>query len=130
MTSDSRFKASLPADATVLFEFRRSLKDWLQTADLESGAQDAFVLAAHEAVANGIEHGDGSPVRVEGSAEDGDLVLEIRSTGSWGSGSPGDGALARRGRGLALMRRLTDELELLVDDGCVTIRLRPTQMLK
>ena len=128
MTSVSRFKASLPADATVLFEFRRSLRDWLQTADLESGAEDALVLAVHEAVANGIEHGCGSPVCVEGSADDGVLVVEVTTKGSWEPGSGEDDALAQRGRGLTLMRRLTDKLELQVDDGCVTIRLRPSQM--
>jgi anti-sigma regulatory factor (Ser/Thr protein kinase) len=128
VTSDSPFKASLPADATVLFDFRRSLRDWLQTADLESGAEDALVLAVHEAVANGIEHGRGSPVRVEGSANDGGLVVEVTTKGSWEPGSEEDGALAQRGRGLTLMRRLTEELELLVDDGCVRIRLRPSLM--
>jgi anti-sigma regulatory factor (Ser/Thr protein kinase) len=126
--TDSRFKASLPADATVLFEFRRSLRHWLHTADLESGAEDALVLAVHEAVANGIEHGSGSPIRVEGSADDGDLVVEVTTNGSWDPRSTEDGALAQHGRGLTLMRRLTDKLELLVDDGCVTIRLRPSLM--
>jgi anti-sigma regulatory factor (Ser/Thr protein kinase) len=121
-------KASLPADPAVLFEFRRSLREWLQTAQLDPGAQDALVLAVHEAVANGIEHGSGLPVRVEGSAEDGYPVVEVTTEGSWQPGRSGlDGALAERGRGLALMRGLTDQLELLVDDRCVTIRLRPSQ---
>ena len=116
------------ADASVLFEFRRSLRGLASTADLESGAEDALVLAVHEAVANGIEHGRDSPVRVEGSATDGGLVVEVTTKGSWDFGSTEDGALAQRGRGLTLMRRLTEELELLVDDGNVTIRLRPWLM--
>ena len=120
MTSDSRFKASLPADAAVLFEFRRSLRDWLQTADLESGAEDALVLAVHEAVANGIEHGGGSSVRVDRRADVDDLVVAVTTEGSWDLGSGEDDALAQRGRGLALMRRLTEA-------RYVTIRLRPSQ---
>jgi anti-sigma regulatory factor (Ser/Thr protein kinase) len=120
------FKVTVPASPGVLLNFRHSLRAWLHTAELGSGAVDALVLAVHEAVANGIEHGSGSPVRVEGSVEDGDLVVEITSRGSWNAGSDGDGPLAERGRGLALMRALT-EMELLVDDGCVTIRLRPSQ---
>ncbi len=120
------FTATVPASPGVLFQFRRSLRDWLQTCELGSRAADALVLAVHEAVANGIEHGSGSPVRVEGSAQDGDLVVEITTKGSWKPGSEGDGAFAERGRGLALMRALT-EFELLNDGCCVTIRLRPSQ---
>jgi anti-sigma regulatory factor (Ser/Thr protein kinase) len=118
------FKSMVPADPGVLFQVRQSLRGWLHTAEFGSEAIDAMVLAVHEAVANGIEHGGGSPVRVEGRAEDGDLVVEVTTKGAWKAGSEGDGALAERGRGLALMRALT-KLELLVGDGCVTIRLRP-----
>jgi len=120
------FKSTVPANPGVLFSFRHSLKAWLETAELGSGDADALLLAVHEAVANGIQHGSGSPVQVEGSAEDGDFVVKITTTGPWGPQSNGDGELAERGRGLVLMRALA-ELELLVDDGCVTICLRPAQ---
>lgn len=128
MSFTETFESTVPANPSVLFQFRHSLRDWLQTAELESGAADALVLAVHEAVANGIEHGSGSRVLVQGRAGNGDLVVEITTKGSWkaGSESEGDGALAERGRGLALIDALT-ELELLVHDGCVTIRLRPSQ---
>ena len=85
------------------------------------------MLAVHEAVANGIEHGSGSPVCVEGSLANGDLVVEITTRGSWEPSPERGSPLAERGRGLPLMRELTDELDLLVNHDCVTIRLRPSQ---
>ena len=119
------FEQSLPANPAVLQGFRNSLSNWLGGADIGHVAQDALVLAVHEAVANGIEHGSGSPVRVQGSVENGDLVVEITTNGSWEPSASKD-TLAERGRGLALMRGLT-ELQLLVDNDCVVIRLRPPQ---
>jgi anti-sigma regulatory factor (Ser/Thr protein kinase) len=119
------FAASLPPEAGALLGFRQSLRGWLQTAELESRAENALVLAAHEAVANGVEHGSGSPIRVDGRPEDGGLVIEITTEGSWEPESNDDGVLAEGGRGLALMRGLVD-LELQIDDGCVRIRLRPS----
>lgn len=41
--------------------------------------------------------------------------------------SPSGATRPQRGRGLALMRRLT-ELELQVDEDCVTVRLRPSRV--
>lgn len=86
------------------------------------------MLAVHEAVANGVEHGSGSPVRIEGSVDNGGLVVEVITKGLWVAKPEGDELLAERGRGLTLMRGLTDELEVLVDGECVTIRLRPSHI--
>ena len=84
---------------------------------------DAVVLAVHEAVANGFEHANGSPVRIEGGVDDRGLVVEITTRGWWVP-SEDPGALAEHGRGLILMRGLTDEAEVLVEDESVMIRLR------
>lgn len=118
------FSASLPQEARVLFGFRQSLRSWLVEADLEPAARDALVLAVHEAVANGVEHGSGSPVRVEGSVDNGHVIVEITTRGGWVAADGPDAWLGERGRGLMLMRGLTDEPEIVVDDECVTIRLR------
>lgn len=96
-------------------------------AQLEPGVQDALVLAVHEAVANGVEHAGGSPVQIEGRVDSGGVIVEITSKGLWASNQEAHELLAERGRGLALMRGLTDELNVFVGD-CVTIRLRPSQM--
>ena len=86
------------------------------------------MLAVHEAVANGVEHGSDSLVRVEGSANNGGLVVEVKTKGLWASNDEAIDVLAEGGRGLTLMRGLTDDLEVLVDDECVTIRLRPSHI--
>jgi anti-sigma regulatory factor (Ser/Thr protein kinase) len=120
------FNAIVPANRALLFGFRLALRDWLETLSLARGVEDALVVAVHEAVSNGVEHGSGEPVRVEGTAMRRRPVVEVTTKGSWIATEESDGALAERGRGLALMRALTD-LELQVVDGCVTIRLRPSQ---
>lgn len=118
------FRATLPAARAALFGFRQELRDWLQALPLAPRVRDALVLAAHEAVANGIEHGNGSPVRVEGNSNGRELVIDVTTKGSWAP-SEQDDPLAERGRGMTLIRALT-EFELLVGDGHVTIRLRPS----
>ena len=52
--------------------------------------------------------------------------MEVTTKGSWIATEEPGGALAEPGRGLALMRALTD-LELQLDEACVTIRLSPSQ---
>lgn len=119
------FSASVPADSALLFEFRQSLRTWLRT-QVGPDTQDALMLAVHEAVANGVEHGNGSRVLVDARVDDRGLVIEISTEGSWEPESRQSDPLDERGRGLALMRGLTDELELLVDEDGVSIRLRPS----
>jgi hypothetical protein len=118
------FSATLPADPAVLFDFRQSLRNWLQTAQLGPDVQGRLCLQSTRPSQTAS-----STAVVQPS-----LSQEVRRTAIWSSrsrqrdrGEPGsepDGALAERGRGLALKRGLSDELEVFVDDGCVTIRLR------
>lgn len=96
----------------------------MRDARLDTGAGDALVLAVHEAVANGMEHGSASSVVVEGRVEESDLVVEITTEGAWRMGPGSHSLLDERGRGLALMRELTSGLDVLVDGERVTLRLR------
>lgn len=97
----------------------------MQPTFLSHEEQDAVLLAVHEAVVNGIEHGTrGSPVLVAARFEDGDLIAEITTVGAWVAEQEADATVDDWGRGLALMRGLTDGLEIVVDDECVTVRLR------
>jgi hypothetical protein len=84
------------------------------------------VLAVHEAVANGIEHASGASVSVQGRLDNRGLIVEITTSGRWIANEQDDMWLAERGRGLALMTGLT-ELEIVVGNESVTIRLRPSQ---
>jgi anti-sigma regulatory factor (Ser/Thr protein kinase) len=120
------FAASLPPDPALLFDFRGSLREWLRRASVSIEDREALVLAVHEAVANGIDHGtSGAPIVVAARLEDGDVIVEITTAGSWeepprGRGSSGD----LRGWGLPLMRGLSKEFEILVSGEFVIVRLR------
>ena len=95
------------------------------SAALPVEAREAVVLAVHEAVANGVEHGTpGSPVSVTARTEEGGVTVEIRTAGPWAEPHPSSSDVDPGGRGLALMRSLTNGLEILVDEQFVTIRLR------
>jgi anti-sigma regulatory factor (Ser/Thr protein kinase) len=120
------FSATLPADAGLLFDLRQSLRKWLRTGQLPPTTQDALVLAVHEAVANGIEHANGSSVSVHGGLDDRGLIVDVTTRGPWIANERDDVWLAERGRGLALMKGLT-ELEIVVSNESVTIRLRPSR---
>lgn len=83
------------------------------------------MLAVHEAVANGIDHGvSGEPVGVAARVENGDVMVEITTAGAWKEPSEGGSAGDSRGRGLPLMRGLTNGLEILVSGEFVIVRLR------
>jgi anti-sigma regulatory factor (Ser/Thr protein kinase) len=119
------FKVTLPANPAVLFAFRHSLREWLQSVYLDAQPRDQLVLAVHEAVVNGMEHGvDGRPVVVSGCRQGCDVIVEVSTSGSWTQAAGPAELLDERGRGLALMRGLLDALEILVEGELVTLRLR------
>jgi anti-sigma regulatory factor (Ser/Thr protein kinase) len=72
-----------------------------------------IVLAVNEACANSIEHGyrDRNPgvVRVEGENDGAQIHLKITDSGSWKT-APADPGV--RGRGLVLIRAVSDWLEM------------------
>lgn len=95
---------------------------------LDADEQFRFTFAANEAVANAIEHGEASPeghivVRSSSSA-DGDLTFEVRD---WGKFSPPHLSEAEelpiRGRGLALMATMVDEVDVAPTGDSTVVRL-------
>jgi anti-sigma regulatory factor (Ser/Thr protein kinase) len=62
---------ALPRDPRQLGRFRATLGDWLGRAGVNDRDRDEIILAANEAVTNGIEHSDGDgEVRVRGQIDD------------------------------------------------------------
>jgi anti-sigma regulatory factor (Ser/Thr protein kinase) len=109
-----RFAIRLPAEARALAGMRRDLSAWLSAHPLDHLAPEDVILAVHEAAANAAEHAyrsrtapsDG--VVVTCRWEDGSLSCSVVDRGGWRAPSaPGD-----RGRGLALIRSLADEVEV------------------
>ncbi|MFJ4654987.1 SpoIIE family protein phosphatase [Nocardia sp. NPDC088792] len=106
-------RLDVPADASQLSVMRRALKSWLAAAAIPHDLAGDLISAANEACSNSIEHAyrDGSPGRVALTAESGldTVTLVVTDTGTWRPlpADPGD-----RGRGIAMMRALTDQLDI------------------
>ncbi|WP_067821903.1 SpoIIE family protein phosphatase [Nocardia inohanensis] len=104
----------LPATAAELSGIRRALKSWLAAAAIPNDVSTDLIAAANEAVSNSIEHAylDGVPGgRVELTAESGidTVTLVVTDSGTW---RPLPADPGHRGRGIAMMRALTDQLDI------------------
>jgi anti-sigma regulatory factor (Ser/Thr protein kinase) len=94
---------------------------------LDADARFRFTLAVNEAVANAIEHGAPSAdgrIQLRISSHAGSLTFEVRDWGSFSVGRPTAGKLQERGRGLAMMATLVDEVDLKPSDDSTVVRLR------
>lgn len=124
---DDTIELALDAHPGVLSGLRRTVARWLSGQGV--GAEDTFnlALATSEAAANAIEHAYGAregtlTVRCERASDAVRTVVE--DSGRWRESQP-----YGRGRGLAIMRALTDTLDIQrADDGTVVVltkRLSP-----
>jgi anti-sigma regulatory factor (Ser/Thr protein kinase) len=114
------FELRIRAEAEQLQGVRHALGSWLDGhgAAPEVGAEIA--LAVHEAAANVVEHayptGSGELV-VRAHTDDGQVTVVVEDDGEWRAPSRTD----QRGRGLALMHGLMDDVEITaVDNGSGT----------
>jgi anti-sigma regulatory factor (Ser/Thr protein kinase) len=121
------FELRIRARPEQLQHVRHALGSWLDRhgAAPEVGAEIA--LAVHEAAANVVEHaypGDGGELVVRARADDGHVVVVVEDGGRWRAPSRTD----QRGRGLALMHGLMDDVEITAaENGSgtrVTLRRR------
>jgi anti-sigma regulatory factor (Ser/Thr protein kinase) len=115
------FTADLPADSGLLRDLRQQLVAWLEAASVAGQTRDAIVLAAHEAAANAIEHA-AAPVSVVGRVEPDVILIEVTSIGRWAAHP--QVSSDERGRGLALMRGLLSDVEILAEEERTIVRLR------
>ncbi|MFE3258522.1 SpoIIE family protein phosphatase [Nocardia sp. NPDC059091] len=106
-------RLDVPAEARELSGIRRALRSWLTAAAVPHDTAVDLVAAANEACSNSIEHAylGGEPGRVRLSADCGvdTLTIEVSDTGVW---RPLPADPGHRGRGIAMMRALTDELDI------------------
>jgi PAS domain S-box-containing protein len=100
-------------DVDQLGELRHELARWLRDAGVADERIADMVLAVNEAVANSIEHGyqgrKPGKVRVSGDNDGARVHLKITDKGKWKPAAAEPGV---RGRGLLLMRAVSDWLEL------------------
>ncbi|WP_051164744.1 SpoIIE family protein phosphatase [Nocardia testacea] len=108
-------RLDVPARPDRLAMLRRTLTAWLSSAAVPHNLTSDLVAATNEACSNSIEHayrnGGGDSERVVLTAECiGDrVVIETTDTGTW---RPRPADPGPRGRGIDMMRALTEELEI------------------
>lgn len=114
----------IPAAASELTGLRRNLYRWFATAAVPHDLSADLVAAANEACSNSVEHAyrDTEPGRVTLTATcEGDrVVIEISDFGRW-IPTPTDPGY--RGRGVEMMRVLTEDLEFSHDENGTRVRM-------
>ncbi|MFI1993814.1 SpoIIE family protein phosphatase [Actinoplanes sp. NPDC020271] len=120
-----RFDSDVPADMVALQPLRAELDSWLAGYGVPERERYGVVLACSEAVANAIEHGyqrnPAHRVRVSATIDANTVELRINDSGQWRAPQ----ASIDRGRGMALMGRLMDDLVVDRGEG-TTVLMRRT----
>jgi anti-sigma regulatory factor (Ser/Thr protein kinase) len=116
------FALRLPARAEELRNVRHALQAWLAGQGSTSEVAADLILAVHEAAANVVDHAypNGGDVVVHAHRNDGSLFMVIKDRGRWRAPSRTD----QRGRGLTVMRRLVDDVEIDPSASGTTVFLR------
>jgi anti-sigma regulatory factor (Ser/Thr protein kinase) len=119
------FSRALPARPASLAPMRHDLSRYLTAQGLDDPLRGDILLACNEASANSIEHaygngGDGEFI-IEVRRVGDELRLTVRDFGRWRETARSDTG----GRGMALMRSLTDDLEYVTHaSGGTMVRMR------
>jgi serine phosphatase RsbU (regulator of sigma subunit)/anti-sigma regulatory factor (Ser/Thr protein kinase) len=118
-----RLELEVSTDPTLLREVRRDVARWLRAAGASSEDVELIQMACHEACSNAIEHGYGfgeGTFTIAGVLDDGKVIVEVSDRGGWVERAE---RLPKRGRGLALIEAVMDEVELSHDGGGTTVRM-------
>ena len=110
-------------EATGLFAMRQTLRRWLREQGADAEEAEDVVMACNEACENAIEHGYdfGNDLFDVQFVRDGDEVaIAVRDRGTWREPQERPG----RGRGLPLMRKLMDSVEVQPRPGGTTVLMR------
>ncbi|MEU7765685.1 SpoIIE family protein phosphatase [Nocardia sp. NPDC049190] len=120
-------RLDVPALADELAVMRRTLKAWLAAAAVPHDLASDLVAAANEACSNSIEHayrnGDGGRVQLSATCDIDMVVIVITDTGNW---KPRASDPGYRGRGIEMMRALTEELDIDHSGPGTTVRMSVT----
>jgi anti-sigma regulatory factor (Ser/Thr protein kinase) len=104
---------ALRAEPRYVREARRFVDRAAAACGFEEAARFDIQLAASEAVSNAIVHGcagDGRTIRISAVQEDGMLTFSVADSGTFVARVDADDPLSERGRGLACMARVMDEV--------------------
>ncbi|HKP92073.1 MAG TPA: SpoIIE family protein phosphatase [Thermoleophilaceae bacterium] len=121
-TDADRLELQVAAVPDSLSAMRRSLRSWLLASGADEDTAYDVLLAVGEAAANAVEHAYGPVDRefaVTAEREGDDGVFTVADRGRW---RPPRGN--NRGRGLALMRDLMDDVQVDSDGEGTVVTLR------
>ncbi|HEY8466695.1 MAG TPA: SpoIIE family protein phosphatase [Solirubrobacterales bacterium] len=117
-----RLELTVPADPAALVTVRRGLGRWLRGRGVPETDAYELQVACGEAAANAIAHAyppGEAYFEVRASEEGDEIVIQVGDRGRWRTTS-----LAMGGRGLKLMRELTDEMSVQRDTEGTIVTLR------
>ena len=118
------FTHSFPASTAELAGLRERLRGWLDVNGVSEDVGRGVVLAVSEAGANAVEHGyccDGTGlVSVRARRDGAELDITVRDEGEWRA----SGRETDRGRGLAIIRAIVDEMWISRTDGATVMHMR------
>ena len=113
------FTIVVPAGETQVPVVRDRLHEWLTAVAVDSSRAQDILLAAGEAVTNGIEHGSHfdprRTVSLEAFIRDTAITVTVADSGHWSGDSSASLRSYRRGRGLTLMSGLADRVDTVRD---------------
>jgi signal transduction histidine kinase/CheY-like chemotaxis protein len=113
------FTIVVPAGELEVPVVRDRLHEWLTAVAVDSSRAQDILLAAGEAVTNGIEHGSHCDPRRTVSLEaficDTTIAITVADSGRWSGDSSASLRSYRRGRGLTLMSGLADRVNTVRD---------------
>jgi PAS domain S-box-containing protein len=116
------FQLRLPAQPRALAPMRRTLRRWLRQVDASPRTANEILLACGEACTNAIQHAYGAGegfLEIELHLLEGRVEATVRDFGSWRPFSPSEW-----GRGMLVMRRFMDDVQVDSGSGGTTVRMR------
>jgi PAS domain S-box-containing protein len=120
--ASERISLTLPAEPASLAGLRRRLARFLHATGASEAEQYELTLTICEAAGNAIEHAYGpgdATYEVEVTFASGELVATVRDSGSWR-----DKRGEHRGRGLSIIEKLMDEVQVTAEEDGTVVTMR------
>lgn len=114
----------VPATASVLADVRAELRRWLVGVGASADEVTDLLVSSNEACTNAVEHAYGAHeglITIDARVDGPDVVVSVTDSGAW---RPPRGEGRGRGRGLFIMRRLVDDMQLERGDEGTRVVLR------
>jgi PAS domain S-box-containing protein len=121
-TLGARVTLEVSNESGGLYTLRQTLRRWLVEHGADADETEDVIMACNEACENAVEHGYGFGAdlfAVEFAYDDGEITLGVRDNGAWREPQ----MTPDRGRGLPLMRKLMDVVDVRPRPGGTTVRM-------